>query len=340
MWRWFNGYSATAWKTFLYFFIYPIIHTFAALSKSKMKNKSWVPYGAALLSMIFWSFSFVWVKVVYEAYGPLTTVLFRLLISSGLMLVFTILSRKLQKMQPGDLKFFLLLAFFEPFLYFMGESYGLKYVSSTVASVIVATIPLFSPIAAWYFYKEKLSKTNLYGLIITFFGVSLVVLDTSFNFIASPLGISLEFMAVMGAIGYTSVLKGMSHRYNTFTIITYQNLIGAVFFLPFWLGFEMKDFIQVPFHAEAFWAIIKLAIFASTFAFILFTYSMRNLGINKSNIFINVIPVFVAVIAYVVLGDQLNFHQMIGIAIVISGLFLAQINWKRKINGSSPIYQA
>jgi drug/metabolite transporter (DMT)-like permease len=305
-----------------------------------MKNKSWVPYGAALLSMIFWSFSFVWVKVVYEAYGPLTTVLFRLLISTGLMLVFTLLSRKLQKMQPGDLKLFLLLAFFEPFLYFMGESYGLKYVSSTVASVIVATIPLFSPIAAWYFYKEKLSRTNLYGLFITFLGVSLVVLDTSFKFTASPLGVSLEFLAVMAAIGYASVLKGISHRYNTFTIITYQNLIGAVFFLPFWVGFEMADFTRVPFHAEAFWAIVKLAIFASTFAFILFTYSVRNLGINKSNIFINVIPVFVAVIAYLVLGDQLNFHQMVGIAIVISGLFLAQINWKRKKHGSSPLFQA
>ena len=305
-----------------------------------MKNKSWVPIGAAILSMIFWSFSFVWIKIVYEAYGPLTTVLFRLLISSGLMLAFTILSGKLQKIKPGDLKMFVLLAFFEPFLYFMGESYGLKYVSSTVASVIVATIPLFSPIAAWYFYKEKLSRTNLFGLVITFFGVSLVVLDTSFNFTASPLGVALEFFAVFGAIGYASVLKGISHRYNTFTIITYQNLIGAAFFLPFWLIFEMNDFTQVTFNAKAFWAIIKLAIFASTFAFILFTYSVRNMGINKSNTFINVIPICVAVFAYLILGDQLNFHQMIGIAVVISGLFLAQINWKRFKKGTPPIYQA
>jgi len=305
-----------------------------------MKNKSWVPVGAALLSMIFWSFSFVWIKIVYEAYGPLTTILFRLLISSGLMLIFTILTRKLQKIQPGDLKLFALMAFFEPFLYFMGESYGLKYVSSTVASVIVATIPLFTPIVAWYFYKEKLSRVNLYGLFITFLGVSLVVLDSSFQFTASPLGISLEFLAVMGAIGYASILKGISHRYNTFTIITYQNLIGSVFFLPFWLSFEMKEFTQVTFHGEAFWAIVKLAIFASTFAFILFTYSVRNLGINKSNIFINIIPVCVAIIAWFILGDKLNFHQMIGIAIVISGLFLAQINWKRKKNGPNPIYQA
>lgn len=295
-----------------------------------MKNKSWITYGAALLSMIFWSFSFVWVKVVYEAYGPLTTVLFRLILSSGMLLAFTLVTRKLQRIKSGDLKYFVMLACFEPFLYFMGESYGLKYVSSTVAAVIVATIPLFSPILAWYFYKEKLSKTNLIGLVITFLGVSLVVLDNSLNFTASPLGVALEFVAVVGAIGYSTVLKGIAHRYNTFTIITYQNLIGAVLFLPFWLGLEMNDFLQIPFNLKSFAAIVKLAIFASTFAFILFTYSIRNIGINKSNIFINVIPVFVAIFAFLILGDTLNFHQMIGIAIVISGLFLAQINKKLK----------
>lgn len=305
-----------------------------------MKNKTWLPVGAAILSMIFWSFSFVWVKIVYEVYEPLTTVLFRLLISSGLLLVFTVATRKLQKIKPGDLKLFALLAFFEPFLYFMGESYGLKYVSSTLASVIVATIPLFAAIAAWYFYNEKLTKTNLFGLLISFFGVSLMVMDSSFRFTASPLGIALEFLAVFAAVGYASILKGMTHRYNTFTIITYQNLIGAVFFVPPWLIFEFSDFMQTPFNAESFGAIIKLSIFASTFAFILFTYSVRNMGINKSNTYINIIPVFVAVFAYFVLGDRLNFHQMIGMAVVISGLFLAQINWKKKKPGTTPIYQA
>jgi len=296
--------------------------------------------GAAVLSMIFWSFSFVWIKIVYEAYGPLTTILFRLLISSALLLAFTILTGKLQKIQAGDLKLFMLLAFFEPFLYFMGESYGLMYVSSTVASVIVSTIPLFTPVIAWYFYKERLSLTNLYGLIISILGVSLVVVDKSFSFSASPLGVVLEFLAVAGAIGYASILKGMSHRYNTFTIIAYQNLIGAVLFLPFWLGFEFSSFTQVAFNAKAFGAIIKLAIFASTFAFLLFTYTVRNMGINKSNVFINIIPVFVAILAYMILGDELDFHQMVGIGIVISGLFLAQINWKTNKNGTDPIYQA
>jgi drug/metabolite transporter (DMT)-like permease len=166
------------------------------------------------------------------------------------------------------------------------------------------------------------------------------VFDNSFNFTASPLGVALEFIAVLGAIGYSSILKGISHRYNTFTIITYQNLIGAVLFLPFWAGLEMNDFLQIPFNLKSFAAIVKLAIFASTFAFILFTYSIRNIGINKSNIFINVIPVCVAIIAFLILGDTLNFHQMVGIAIVISGLFLAQINWRRKKGLTEPAYQA
>jgi drug/metabolite transporter (DMT)-like permease len=102
----------------------------------------------------------------------------------------------------------------------------------------------------------------------------------------------------------------------------------------------MNDFLQIPFNMKSFAAIVKLAIFASTFAFILFTYSIRTLGINKSNIFINVIPVCVAIIAFIILGDRLNFHQMVGIAIVISGLFLAQINWKRKKDAADSIYQA
>jgi drug/metabolite transporter (DMT)-like permease len=290
-----------------------------------MKNKSLLHISAALGSMIFWSFSFVWIKFAYIAYGPLTTVLFRLVLSGGTMLVVTKIIRKLQTVSRKDLPLFILMAFFEPFMYFMGESYGLKYVSSTVASVIVATIPLFSPIVAWYFYKEKLSRTNVTGLFITFLGVSLVVLDNSFNFTASPLGVSLEFVAVFAAVGYSAVLRGLSHKYNTFTIITYQNLIGAILFFPFWLTFEFNDFIVTPFHPQAFAAIVKLAIFASTLAFMLFTYSVRNLGLNRANTFINVIPVFVAIFAFLLLGDQLNFHQMVGIAVVISGLFLAQI---------------
>jgi drug/metabolite transporter (DMT)-like permease len=295
------------------------------------ENRDLKPMGAALLSMIFWSFSFVWVKIAYLAYGPLTVIFFRLIISVGLLFIFSFFVRRLQKLARKDYTIFLLLALFEPFLYFMGESYGLLYVSSTVAAVIVATIPLFAPITAWYFFKERLSLMNIAGLFISFLGVCLVILNNDLSFSASPKGVMLEFMAVFAAIGYSTVLRKLAFRYNTFTIIFYQNFIGIFMFLPFWSIFEAGDFMNTPFHWQAFRAIVLLSVFASTFAFILFTYSVRSIGINRSNMFVNLIPVFVAIFAWFILGDQLTVQKFIGITVVICGLFLAQIRRRRPV---------
>lgn len=287
------------------------------------------PMGAALVAMIFWSFSFVWVKIAYQAYEPLTVIFFRLVLSVVLLFLFTFLTRRLQRIEKHDRGIFVLLALFEPFLYFMGESYGLLYVSSTVASVIVATIPLFAPLAAWYLYRERLTRTNLTGLLLSFAGVCLVILNDDLSFSASPKGVALLFLAVFSAVGYSSVLRKLSFRYNTFSIIAYQNLIGIFMFLPFWLVFESREFAGIPFHFAAFRSIVLLAVFASTIAFIAFTFSIRSIGINRSNMFANLIPVFTAVIAWFVLGDQLTLQKGIGIGVVIAGLFLAQIRWKR-----------
>lgn len=288
-------------------------------------NRNHRPILAALGAMLFWSFSFVWVKVAYQAYEPLTVVLLRLVISALLLFTFSLMIRRLQIPTRKDATIFILLALFEPFLYFMGESYGLKYVSSTVAAVIVATIPLFAPFFAWYFYREKLTPMNIAGLVASFLGVAVVVTNNDFSFGASPKGVILEFLAVFSAIAYSTVLRKLAFRYNTFTIIAFQNLIGIVMFLPFWMIFEMRGFLATPFHPGAFRSILLLAVFASSVAFILFTFSVRSMGINRSNSYINLIPVFVALLAWLILGDQLTPRKFAGIALVIAGLFLAQI---------------
>jgi drug/metabolite transporter (DMT)-like permease len=286
-------------------------------------NKTLQYYGAALLAMFFWSFSFVWFKVAYKAYEPMTVVLFRLSMAAALILLFSKMTGKLQRLRKEDLGWMVLLSFFEPFLYFMGESFGLKYISSTVAAVVISTIPLFTTLAAWYFHKERMSRMNIAGLGVSFAGVSLVVFDTAYGLSASPLGLALEFLAVLAAIGYAVVLKRLTATYNGYTIISYQNLLGVFMFFPFWLIFESSSMLGTPFNAEAFSAILKLAVFASILAFIFFTYSVRHLGINKSNMFVNLIPVFVAVFSFLILGDQINIQKATGILIVISGLFLA-----------------
>lgn len=279
--------------------------------------------------MIFWAFSFVWVKEVYLVYGPLTTVFFRLVIASVLLLLFALLTGKLVRIARKDLTTFLLLAFFEPFLYFMGESFGLKFVSSTVGAIIVATIPLFSPLAAARFHGEKISLRTFLGILLSFLGVSIVVFDSKFNLTASPLGIALEFLAVLSAIGYIVVLKKLAVKYNPTSIIAYQNLLGIIYFLPFWLIFEYRDFTAIPFNVAAFNGILKLSVFASCIAFIFYAHSVKRLGINSVNIFINIIPVFTAIFAWYILDEPLSLQKFAGIIVVIAGLLLAQVKLKK-----------
>ena len=294
-----------------------------------MRNKDLVSYLYALGAAFFWSFSFIWFKIAYLGYNPITVVIFRLAISAVLIIVIGIFLKQLRMPKRNDFGLFVLMAFFEPFIYFLGESYGLKYVSSTVAAVIVATIPLISPLAAWYFFRERLKWMNLAGLLLSFLGVGMVVLNRSLGFDASPLGVGLEFIAVFSAIGYSVVLKNLASRYNTITIIAFQNIIGIIFFLPVWLKVDYADFLQRQFHPQAFRAIVLLAVFSSTLAFVFFTKCIRQIGVNRTNSFINLIPVFVAILSYFVLNENLGVIKIAGILVVVGGLFLAQIKLKK-----------
>lgn len=235
---------------------------------------------------------------------------------------------KLQKMEPAHLKYFMLLAFFEPFLYFIGESHGLLYVSSTMGAVVIATIPVFSPIAGYVFFGERLTWINLAAIIFSFAGVLLIIFDGGFSFHAPLAGMMLLFLAVVSAIGYSTVLRKIPHHYNAFNIIMYQNIIGAFYFLPVVLIFDISSFSMAAVTARSFEALLMLAIFASTFAFILFTYGVRQVGIIKANIWVNAIPMFTALIAWMVLDEVLTIQKMTGIAVVIGGVMLTQIKQK------------
>ena len=113
-------------------------------------------YTAIVLAMVFWSFSFIWTRVAIHSFQPMMLISLRLLIASVLLFVVSKSTGKFQKLRRKDFKWFLLLAFFEPFLYYVGETYGLTTVESTLASVIVSTIPLFAPIMAFVVLRERI----------------------------------------------------------------------------------------------------------------------------------------------------------------------------------------
>ncbi len=295
-----------------------------------MKNSTFAVYTSLIIAMIFWSLSFVWYKIAYISFGPITVISARLIIATLFLFVLAFSINRFQKIKPQDIKYFILLAFFEPFIYFMGESYGIMYISSTLAAVIVSTIPLFTPIMALYLYKEKFTLLNFFGIIISIIGITLIAISNDVNYPSSLKGIGLMFIAVLGAIGYSVFVKKLINNYNPFMIVGYQNLFGMIFFIPvfFIIEFKSADFHNLDINAIT--AVIKLAVFASSIAFIFFTFSVRRIGISKATALVNSIPALTAIFAFIIIKESLNIIKILGIGIVIAGLFLSQLKRRPK----------
>ena len=293
-----------------------------------MNKKRAIVYLCVILAACLWCLSYVWFKMLNEYYRPLTIIFLRLTISSVFLLVFAKLTNRLQRIKKKDHKFILLMAFLNPFLYFIGESFGLTFVHSTTAAVIVSTIPVFTPFAAFYFFREKLSSLNYLGILVSFFGVLIIIINKNWHLEASFAGIMLLLLAVFSGVAYSILIKKMTSNYNAISLITYQNIIGIAYFLPLFLLFDFKRFIQVPLTADVVIPVFELAIFASSFAFIFFAIGVRELGATKTNIFANLIPVFTAIFAFFLLNEILPVRKIFGIAIVIAGVFLSQYRSK------------
>jgi drug/metabolite transporter (DMT)-like permease len=283
-----------------------------------------------MLSMIFWSFSFIWFKIANETFHPITIVFIRLLFSVILLTIYLVITRNYMKIKKGDLKLFLMLALFEPFFYFLGESFGLTYVSATVCSVLISTIPVFATIGAWLIFKERLKVINYAGIILSFIGVVVFILNKDGSISFNIKGLGLLSLAVFSAVGYNLTLSRLVGAYSPVYIVNVQNIIGAVLFLPLFLIFDYNHFINTPFTFNMFRPIIELAVFASCGAFILFAYSVRNMGITRANVFSNMIPVLTAIFSFILIGDKLTSQNIAGMGIVIAGLFLSQMNGNKK----------
>src|SRR5512133_2366427 len=115
----------------------------------------------ALGAMLFWGMSFIWTSILLQYYQPVTIIFIRLIISSLFLFSVVFLTRSFLLIRKKDLPLLLVSSIFNPFLYFLMENYGLKNTSPAIAAVIIATIPVFSPIAGYCAFGEKLRWFNL-----------------------------------------------------------------------------------------------------------------------------------------------------------------------------------
>ncbi|MFP4058911.1 MAG: DMT family transporter [Bacteroidales bacterium] len=289
-------------------------------------------YASLIMAMLFWSISYILYKQVYEYFQPITTVIFRLIISSIFMYLLIRILRRSRKIERKDFRWFLLSAFFEPFLYFLGESMGVQLVTPTLAALIIATIPLFAPLAGIVLLNEKLSRLNIAGIILSVGGVSFVIIENHQANGSSVTGILFMFLAVFAAVGYSMVIKRLTQKYKPLFIVYVQNMIGILYFFPLFLIFDYNQLKETSFTLPALTPLLKLSIFASAFAYIFFTYGISKVGVARASVFGNFIPVFTAFFAWYYLNETITLMKAVGISLVILGLLFTQVSIKNKIS--------
>ena len=287
--------------------------------------------------MIFWGTSFVFTSIVLKSLEPVSIVFIRLLISAPLLwIIITIFFRK-EKIPRSVWKWIAALAFFQPFIYFIGETYGLQRVSPVVTSLIISTIPVFTAIVMRLFFKAKLTMINFIGVFISLAGVILMIVGKNMQIDVDLLGLLLLSAAVFAAVGYGILLNKLSVNVHPVWLIAVQNTFAAVFFLPFYLvlkespNFDHATSISTLSPQGEMWLyLLILAIFCSTLAFIFYTLAVRKIGVARATVFSNLTPIFTALTSFFLLGELLATTKIIGIFVVIFGLILTQRRVEKK----------
>jgi len=295
-------------------------------------------YFSVILAMVFWGFTFVAFKFANESFRPISIVFLRLFVSIFFLFGFALFFKRLGRIRKKDQKWFILMALFEPFFYFLGEAHGLTLVTATVGAVIISTIPLFVPFASYLIFRERLTLMNRIGLVISFGGVLMVILIRSQGISAEPEGILLMFIAVISAVGYTMIVKKLADDYNPITITAYQSLYGLLMFTPLFLFLEIPALDIGTATTTSLLAVLYLGVVGSGICFILLTIGIRELGASKANVFGNLIPVVTAVLSFLLLKESMPFLKIVAILVVIAGLLMSQVSGidRKKTEGKDP----
>jgi len=157
-----------------------------------------------------------------------------------------------------------------------------------------------------------------------------MIFGSSFELTVDIRGVLFLSLAVISAVFYVLCIQKLTKKYNNFTIVYYQTVLGALMFLPLFVTMGWQEFLTVPIDFSIYKNLVMLAIFGSGVAFICFVESIKQLGAVKTQMFGYLIPIVTAIGAYFILDEVFTSQKIIGICVVVVGLFVSQITRKQQ----------
>lgn len=279
----------------------------------------------ASFAVIVWGGAFVATKVALVQAAPVTVVWLRFGI--GVLLLGAVVTLREQWQLPGwqDLRYFALLGLIGITFHQWLQSTGLVTAQATTTAWIVATIPVFMALLGWLVLREKLSRGQVFGIVLAAFGVLAVVSKGDVQqILAGRFGTMGDFLILVSAPNW-AVFSALSRRglqqypatLMMFFVMLFGWLITTVLFL---VGPGLPAIAAI--QAESWWGIIFLGVFASGFAYVTWYDALQILPVAQVGAFVYLEPFVTVLVAAWVLGESFGLAELLGAATILAGIWL------------------
>lgn len=288
-----------------------------------------------LLASIIGGSNAALVKFTVGQFSPVILVIFRSALAALMILPFFYFTKSSFKIKAK--KAYLLLAnllFAANWLFF---ATGIQYTSVIMSQIIYIPTALIVAILGYLFLKEKLSKNQVFGLVLTLIGMSVLIWGSTRSqdilSFGKPLG---NFLIILGLFSwsiYTIVSRKISSIYTPLTITFYNFLISAIFvslLIPLKLG--NKDFMLADITIGGILGLVSIAFFNSVLFFWLYQWVIGKTSAFISSLILYVTPIIAAFTGIIFFGEKLTASLVLASALIMVGVFLATTYQALKIN--------
>lgn len=308
--------------------------------QGKQSNGSF--YVMLLLVPLFWGGSFGAAKHVITEVPPFTAaaVWFG---SAGIILLILVLlkggwdAKALKSRWLG----LLLMAVTGIFAYNAFFFVALQYTSAINGSLIMAVSPVFITLGAVLFLHESWNRRLGIGLLLSFTGVFLVIVNGSLDTLLSltfNAGDMLFIGALLCWVTHGLIGKAVMEGSSPLLTTTVTTLVGA-FVLAICAFFE-DGWARVPTMSGQSWVeMVYMTVFATVIAFFLWNKGIHQIGASKSGVYMNLVPINASWIAVLFYGAGLTWQQVIGMAMVFLGVYFATMQNRPEMKWKKPLPQ-
>ncbi|MDA0739948.1 MAG: DMT family transporter [Nitrospirae bacterium] len=282
-------------------------------------------YAALMTAALVWGGSVVAQKIALGAFSPVEVSVFRGLGALGILIpLWWWQEQGKTQWEARDLGMLTLLG-----LGVLGNHllilYGLYYIDAGAAGVIIGASPAITAVLSSLMLKDVPFGRVWVGCAVSFIGVAFVSgVNASEASGESPLlGGILVLLALVSWALYTIGSRKVMDRLSPLTVNWTTLLISILIQIPLlWTDHKMLDSGVASVPSSGWIALVYVIVFATALGQQAWLYGVSGIGPSRAGVFINVIPVSSLLLSLVILGESFDVVKLIGIALVLSGVWL------------------